>query len=234
MIRAEAGECLSDVRVLFEVVASLCWNSLDYLRAVYQIGVETIFRSAPLFIRMNDRKGSSRSSLPELEDCTDDSKCGLNGSGAHRDILGTDLECVRKGKNKKDSLSERLARRNIDPWAHISRELEPAFLSDDEYPEHWLVYHPLLRVVPKVEADRYELQHEKEAVRFKMEKESSFLEEKKDDSAAFGVVQRKTHVIPVPRHSDRSPEAGVRDRSVCEPQSDTAEKMPLLRSVLAS
>jgi hypothetical protein len=35
-------------------------------------------------------------------------------------------------------------------------DIEPAFLNDQDYPPGWLVYHPLLGVVPKEEADKYD------------------------------------------------------------------------------
>lgn len=41
-------------------------------------------------------------------------------------------------------------------------ELEPAFLYEDDYPPGWLVYHPVLGVVEKTEADRYDEEKERE------------------------------------------------------------------------
>jgi len=38
---------------------------------------------------------------------------------------------------------------NPGEWGQYPRELEPAFLYEHEYPENWLVYHPVLRVVPR-------------------------------------------------------------------------------------
>jgi hypothetical protein len=35
-------------------------------------------------------------------------------------------------------------------------ELEPAFLRDEDYPPGWMVYHPILGVVLKTEADKYQ------------------------------------------------------------------------------
>jgi hypothetical protein len=34
-------------------------------------------------------------------------------------------------------------------------ELEPAFLKESDYPPGWMVYHPVLGVVSKEEADKY-------------------------------------------------------------------------------
>jgi hypothetical protein len=36
--------------------------------------------------------------------------------------------------------------------------IEPAFLNEEDYPPGWLVYHPVLGVVPKEEADQYDRQ----------------------------------------------------------------------------
>jgi hypothetical protein len=37
------------------------------------------------------------------------------------------------------------------------RELEPAFQDEAEYPEGWLVYHPILGVVKKMEAEHFKI-----------------------------------------------------------------------------
>jgi hypothetical protein len=44
------------------------------------------------------------------------------------------------------------------PSHPVSRhgDIEPAFLNDQDYPPGWLVYHPVLGVVPKEEADKYD------------------------------------------------------------------------------
>ena len=39
-------------------------------------------------------------------------------------------------------------------------DIEPAFLKEEDYPPGWLVYHPVLGVVPKTEADRYPKEEE--------------------------------------------------------------------------
>jgi hypothetical protein len=41
------------------------------------------------------------------------------------------------------------------PQQRPQPELEPAFLNEQDYPPGWLVYHPVLGVVPKEQADQY-------------------------------------------------------------------------------
>jgi hypothetical protein len=38
-------------------------------------------------------------------------------------------------------------------------DIEPAFLNEQDYPPGWLVYHPVLGVVPKEQADQYDKSH---------------------------------------------------------------------------
>lgn len=44
---------------------------------------------------------------------------------------------------------------NDPSWRTIDT-IEPAFLDESQYPKDWLVYHPVLRVVLKTEADRFD------------------------------------------------------------------------------
>ena len=39
---------------------------------------------------------------------------------------------------------------------HVPTEIEPAFLKESDYPPDWMVYHTVLGVVTKTEADRYD------------------------------------------------------------------------------
>ena len=41
---------------------------------------------------------------------------------------------------------------------HSSTQLVPAFLKQEDYPPEWKVYHPLLGVVSKIQADAYDQQ----------------------------------------------------------------------------
>jgi hypothetical protein len=41
----------------------------------------------------------------------------------------------------------------------IQEEIEPAFLDEKDYPPGWLVYHPVLGVVTKEEADQHDREH---------------------------------------------------------------------------
>lgn len=41
--------------------------------------------------------------------------------------------------------------------SYYQKELEPAFQQEAEYPEGWLVYHRILGVVKKTEADHFEI-----------------------------------------------------------------------------
>jgi hypothetical protein len=52
---------------------------------------------------------------------------------------------------------ERLRRSDIPIPQHRLNDIEPAFLSDRDYPPGWMVYHRILGVVPKTEADLYDL-----------------------------------------------------------------------------
>jgi hypothetical protein len=47
-------------------------------------------------------------------------------------------------------------------WGILVRsKLEPAFLNESEYPADWMVYHPVLGVVPKVQAELYDQEQRK-------------------------------------------------------------------------
>lgn len=118
--------------------------------------------------------------LPENED-DEEEQVGLsvtsgngNGNGKHRKeyrsrLLSatTNLNGNRVQRSSSSLLPERdpssplLKKKNgfCLQSRQLQQEIEPAFLNEQDYPPGWLVYHPVLGVVPKEQADQYDKSH---------------------------------------------------------------------------
>jgi hypothetical protein len=96
--------------------------------------------------------------MPDLEDVTDSDQTsgppvGFPEMSSSFAINGTS-DTVR---NRHAAAPQMLGRRNNAPiLQHRANDIEPAFLNDRDYPPGWMVYHRVLGVVPKTEADRYD------------------------------------------------------------------------------
>lgn len=121
-------------------------------------------------------------SLPELDDCcvagvnqqhamdpsfeSESSEYGDEGLS-----IGTGQAVVQKGGILDNgiiksgfTINHRHHIRDSNEWnwtRMVRTELEPAFRNEKDYPSGWLVYHPVLRVVPKAQADLYDREYSK-------------------------------------------------------------------------
>jgi hypothetical protein len=115
--------------------------------------------------------------------------------------------------------------------------LEPAFLSDAEYPAGWIIYHPVLGVVARAAAERYEL--ERRRIIGTPEEERKVVavlpvakrqNDKSDNgSSSLGYPNGTTTVYAedVSRDTPATPAAR-------QSQSSTVGAVPILRSIAAS
>lgn len=94
----------------------------------------------------------SCSSMPELEEAPiDDANGGeIKAEYASEPIKSLQTKPIENEKEKALPA----------PRPKKRDEIEPAFLKEEDYPPGWLVYHPVLGVVPKTEADRYREEEE--------------------------------------------------------------------------
>jgi hypothetical protein len=102
-------------------------------------------------------------SLPELEDCLSPAVAAVDPSfgSEHYDFGLLDESNGRLKETtriaEQTSLTNQQQRGAVWDWGSMLRaELEPAFLDENDYPADWIVYHPVLRVVTKKEADKYD------------------------------------------------------------------------------
>lgn len=111
-------------------------------------------------------------SLPELEDCVvvepsfgSDHYCdGFELLDENNNSCSeTNNEMARIAQQQTTPLSRQQQRGGGWDWSPLVRaELEPAFLRESDYPPGWMVYHPVLRVVTKTEAEQYDRKQETE------------------------------------------------------------------------
>eukprot|EP00521_Asterionellopsis_glacialis_P019140 CAMPEP_0195314834 /NCGR_PEP_ID=MMETSP0708-20121125/2639_1 /TAXON_ID=33640 /ORGANISM="Asterionellopsis glacialis, Strain CCMP134" /LENGTH=175 /DNA_ID=CAMNT_0040379919 /DNA_START=21 /DNA_END=548 /DNA_ORIENTATION=- len=98
---------------------------------------------------------SAFSAMPELED--DPALAGATGdSNSQRQGLP---DTGDKTTNGKSTTPRKTFSSGMKPGSK-NDDIEPAFLKEEDYPPGWLVYHPVLGVVPKAEADRYRTEEE--------------------------------------------------------------------------
>lgn len=124
----------------FDIVVYWFQSAWSYLRACWG-SIVLFFSSGPGLesIEVNaasskgKRKGGIKSKLPDLEEIVLDHPNG------------------EKTLNSNDKLSCNTGDRRLAGRG----ELEPAFLDAKDYPPGWLVFHPVLGVVSKTEADAF-------------------------------------------------------------------------------
>jgi hypothetical protein len=156
---------------LWELLCELWWSVHDYTRAYLQMGMEQIRRLvswdsdnaaalSPARNRVRRRRirRETSSSMPELEDVPDSEQTGGPSGFQENSSLAMNgmSDTIRNGHAEP----ERLRRSDMPIPQHRSNDIEPAFLNDRDYPPGWMVYHRVLGVVPKTEADLYDLEHD--------------------------------------------------------------------------
>lgn len=140
---------------------------IDYARAAYQITTESVrngLQLGPVGIanhrrRRRTAKRNRCNSIPELEGCVVEPSLGSD-YGALDLLDENNKNCLAHAYEGKEISAQPLPsiEHQRGEWDRVSiyRELEPAFLNERDYPAGWLVYHPVLRVVTKTEAETYD------------------------------------------------------------------------------
>lgn len=138
LIRA-GNENVSVIGILYDLFIGCIVSLLDYARAAYQIFAEWTSRD-----RKREKRRNRCNSLPELEDC---------GTAKFSSVA---VEELLAGEQQQHQTLRRNESPKEQEWVWETRELEPTFLKESDYPANWKVYHRDLGVVLKTEADRYE------------------------------------------------------------------------------
>jgi len=115
-------------------------------------------------------------------------------------------------------------------------ELEPTFLREIDYPPGWVVYHRILGVVRKTEAEEYDEKigyPESDGEKEETELNSDFADEKKDETSAVELDEEKTV-----HHSNKSTNregnvANVDDSSSSSDNDQSSSAYPILHSITA-
>ena len=100
------------------------------------------------------------STIPDLEsfEMTNENE-EKNADTTYIDSMA-DSNCRRIENSRASKLKSQVNDSYEFPTSRLSGkfpcELEPAFLKDSDYPEGWMVFHPLLGVVLKQEADKFD------------------------------------------------------------------------------
>lgn len=155
-------------------VTDIVFEIWDYARSYLQMAME-ILRNMRLLLtssmgmfgredvdvatrdtsRSNNGKNKRRrifheaSSMPGLEEDPAVTITIAQQKGqSHSDAKLSGAPAAGGGNDDETTLPVKATRVNRD-------NIEPAFLKDEDYPPGWLVYHPVLGVVPKTEADQY-------------------------------------------------------------------------------
>ena len=234
---------------MWDVVVSLLGSVLDYTRAVYQIVTESIrncFRFGPVVIANRKRRRTAKrnrcNSLPELEDCVVEPSFGSE-NGAF-DLLD-ESSSANELREIMVTQTSSMDRRGWE-WGPVPRELEPAFLKESDYPAGWMVYHPVLRVVTKTEADKYDREQAEKHLQQQQQllsetnhnniagQEDEHAEEKKDDLAG-GEPKRELscEISGIHESSRRSPNQKLPQQQQ-QGKHASSGSMPVLRSVVAT
>jgi hypothetical protein len=105
-------------------------------------------------VRRRRIRRETSSIMPELEDVPDSEQIhGGPLENASSFAMNGTSDTIR---NRHAAEPEMLRRNNEPILQHRANDIEPAFLDDRDYPPGWMVYHRVLGVVPKTEADRYD------------------------------------------------------------------------------
>lgn len=94
--------------------------------------------------------------MPELEDVPDSDQTGGPPGGFPENSSSFAMNGTSDAIRNRHAQPEMLRRNNGPILQHRANDIEPAFLNDRDYPPGWMVYHRVLGVVPKTEADRYD------------------------------------------------------------------------------
>lgn len=78
----------------------------------------------------------------------------------HPESEGAIMSSTYVNYDSSDMIEKMNSTQRIPPSSY-GDEIEPAFLDEQDYPPGWLVYHPLLGVVSKDEADSYDRNQQK-------------------------------------------------------------------------
>jgi hypothetical protein len=159
----------------WEFLCELWWSIHDYTRAYMQMGMEQIRRlvtwdsesaaalsTARNRVRRRRIRRETSSIMPELEDVTvpDSEQTGGPPGGFPDNTSSFAVNGTSDTIRNRHAEPEVLRRNNVPIPQHRANDIEPAFLNDRDYPPGWIVYHRVLGVVPKTEADRYDRGHE--------------------------------------------------------------------------
>jgi hypothetical protein len=156
-----------------EFLCELWWSVHDYTRAYMQMGMEQVRRLvsrdsenavalSPARNRVRRRRirRETSSSMPELEDVPDSEQSGGPPGGFPENLSSFAMNGTSDTIRNRHAEPEMLRRNNVPIPQHRVNDMEPAFLNDRDYPPGWMVYHRVLGVVPKTEADRYDREPE--------------------------------------------------------------------------
>jgi hypothetical protein len=253
------GSFSATARLLLDIGANLALMGVDYVRGFWYMGLE-FCRNALFFVmsllpvtaiigtegaggdRMRDGRRAqdfqSLSSLPELEDCAPRSQKSSNSESG-----SVALESPGETDKTGGGTPRRRVRWNMN-------ELEPAFLNEKDYPKGWMVYHPILGVVPKTVADRYDREKSVcvDAESSKSQAKRNENGNKSDDSTQNrGTVQKEEEdasnvavELPTaaPGQQEESRENGESSGAAAElgttPEQQQDGSLPVLRSVVAT
>jgi len=241
-------------RLVLDLALFLLATGLDYTRAAYQILVNllrSLWQLAPVIIseergEMRDRDRRNRcNSLPELEDCAA--------------IQLRQSDGIYRTENNPPPFPQPQSQIEAWEWGPVPRELEPAFLDERQYPKSWMVYHPVLRVVTREEAQKYDREQAEKRQQQQLQRQESkescmstrleeFEEEKKDDTsgsnsfeATIGEVRPEDESKTITFGSSpkrQTNNSTSRQQQQQQPQRERSpsggRSIPVLRSVVAT
>ena len=216
-------------------MVDMWWTGLDYLRAVWHMGLEIGRNSLQLLvpftntgpsahsrrrhIQLRRRMNSRSTTMPELEEDGVADTAATVPRETDAVVLDTETDAVL-GDESDGSIDDGLKIQ----WNQNS--IEPAFLRDSDYPAGWLVYHPVLGVVDKVAADKYNKEQERQG--------TPDVEDEQEQSPSIDSSDRE--------RSTKVEDGGV--SAYCQnggyadaqspPPAQQASGVPVLRSIAAS
>ena len=76
--------------------------------------------------------------------------------GQTRSILLSKMPALEEPQLQESLAETKYAHDALNPDHSAVKKLDDAFLNENDYPIGWLVYHPILGVVEKSEADNYD------------------------------------------------------------------------------
>jgi hypothetical protein len=141
------------------------YGLLELLRAYYQMACELIRslrlgsgpRPAPTTIRSHGASATNGSVPPPLVILPiEDANAAMPvPTSRTRNRSDARFNATHESSARSPSPSTSSSSSLVPQAPLVQEEIEPAFLSEKDYPPGWLVYHPVLGVVAKEEADQY-------------------------------------------------------------------------------